>query len=72
MEKENRIFYVDALKCFAIFLVVYGHTLQWTCPGDPYYDDPIFSFIYAFHMPLFMTISGMFIGKSFEKPFLSF
>ena len=69
---KQRIFYVDALKCFVIFCVVYGHTLQWTCPGDAYFDDIVFSFIYSFHMPLFMTISGFFIGKTLNYSFLSF
>lgn len=47
----------DALKGFAILLVVVGHAIQ-----VPYRygigDNLAFRFIYSFHMPLFMFLSG--------------
>ena len=53
---EKRNFTIDALKGFAMLLVVIGHSIYVT------YDDPnrgfLFSAIYSFHMPLFMFISG--------------
>lgn len=49
----NRIEYIDRLKGFAIILVVMGHLLK---TGE---DGIIRSIIYAFHMPLFMFLSGI-------------
>ncbi len=48
---------IDFLKAVAIALVVIGHTIQYVVAGD--FDDSIvFRYIYSFHMPLFMFISG--------------
>lgn len=60
-ESENRIFELDNLKCFLIFMVVLGHA------ADLYADTNrvtgvIRFIIYTFHMPLFIFISGM-LGK---------
>ena len=41
---------VDIAKGIGILLVVYGHL-----------HNPINTFIYAFHMPLFFFLSGFFI-----------
>lgn len=49
----NRILWVDALKSFAIIIVVLGHCLQ-----EIDATSILYKYIYAFHMPLFMTISG--------------
>ena len=58
MEMKKRIAYIDNLKAFAILLVVLGHVLQYIyCPLS-YKDNSLFTFIYSFHMPLFMFISG--------------
>ncbi len=46
---SNRLNWVDQAKGLAIFLVVYGHNF-------PFCEK----FIYAFHMPLFIMISGFF------------
>ncbi|TAK33706.1 MAG: hypothetical protein EPO21_12150 [Chloroflexota bacterium] len=52
----KRLFNIDALKGFAILLVVLGHAIQ---PNDPSHDSTIaFRVIYSFHMPLFMFLSG--------------
>ena len=72
MEKPDRIVYIDLAKFFAIFCVICGHVYQWTFPGDPYHESPCFQFIYSFHMPLFMALSGLFLGKSFEMSPLAF
>ena len=53
---KERILYLDNLKGFAILLVVMGHCLQ----GSGGSNEILFNFIYAFHMPLFMAISGYF------------
>ena len=48
--------YIDNLKGFLILLVVLGHCIQNT---DADFDHNIvFRYIYSFHMPLFMCISG--------------
>lgn len=70
---KTRIEYIDILKGFGIILVVLGHV---TLNSDLYH------FIYAFHMPLFFIVSGMFLhdkqgfirrqAKSLLIPYLSF
>ena len=53
---KQRLFYVDALRGFAILLVIIGH-LPLYCYKDVD-ASPLFSFVTVFHMPLFMMISG--------------
>lgn len=53
---KSRIFFIDALKAFAIVLVVMGHTnIIWEVGGGNSMYLPILS---VFHMPLFMALSG--------------
>ncbi len=52
----NRIFWADNLKGFLILLVVLGHSIQYSVHN--YGELHIFNYIYSFHMPLFMAISG--------------
>lgn len=53
----------DILRGFSIILVVLGHCIQ-EGSGEPYrvessyFRDRLYQFIYSFHMPLFMLISG--------------
>ena len=49
---KTRIPAFDAVKSFAIFLVVWGHSIQYLMPHD-FFHNPMFELIYAFHMPLF-------------------
>lgn len=51
---QQRLLYVDQLKGFAIYLVVLGHILQH------YFSDETLAVrvVYAFHIPLFMFMSG--------------
>lgn len=58
----------DAIKLFAIYLVIWGHCIlhlqgykfdQW--------QNPIYRLICSFHMPLFMTISGYFAQNIFRR-----
>ena len=53
---KQRITYIDQLKGIAIILVVIGHFIQYNTIAAK--DSGLFSFIYSFHMPLFMFISG--------------
>lgn len=53
---KYRLVWLDNLKGFLIILVVLGHCIQNTT--DDYGDDMLFKYIYSFHMPLFMFVSG--------------
>lgn len=55
---------IDSLKGFAILLMVFGHLIQLTSIDSSYLSNPIYIFIYSFHMPLFIMISGFFFNKS--------
>ena len=53
----------DILRGFSIILVVLGHCIQEGSGelyrvGFSYFSDRLYQFIYSFHMPLFMLISG--------------
>ena len=61
----------DFLKLCAIFLVIWGHTIQYFLSSN-YYDEPIYRIIYSFHMPLFMMISGYFSLSSMSRTILDF
>ena len=67
-ESKRRIEWVDYLKAFACFLVVLGHLLQslQKINIDPYTDTTTFInwFIYLFHMPLFLCMSGYLYCKT--------
>lgn len=60
MEK-TRIFYIDALKTFAILAVISGHLpfycyYGWNLEPNP---SSLTAFVSLFHMPLFMLLSGL-------------
>jgi fucose 4-O-acetylase-like acetyltransferase len=57
---------VDALKGYAIILVVLGHVIE----NSIYQSDHnrIYELIYSFHMPLFMFLSGYIIFGTVKKP----
>ena len=61
---KQRILYIDLLKLFTIFLVLWGHAIMHFQPD--FHDSYIFRTIYAFHMPLFMMLSGYFAVSSME------
>ena len=56
---NNRNLYIDLIKGIAIITVIIGHLIQYTSVGNfNFYENYIYKFIYSFHMPLFMLISG--------------
>ena len=62
---KKRIFKFDNVKFFAILLVVIGHTIE-VVARDNHESDLflcLFTFIYSFHMPLFIFISGLFTKR---------
>lgn len=62
---KERILWIDFLKLLAIYFVVLGHVVLFMGleRGGVMYQNAVCSFIYSFHMPLFMTISGFFSHK---------
>lgn len=56
MANIERDQYWDSLKFVLIFLVVYGHTIG----SSGVFNHAMYGFIYLFHMPLFIFISGRF------------
>ena len=70
MATGSRILYLDFVKLFTIYLVILGHVLARMVNGYAF-DDNLCYFIYSFHMPLFMLLSGYFVSsKSGELPIL--
>lgn len=59
---NNRLLYIDQLKGIAIFLVVFGHSIQNNTVESR--NASLFEWIYSFHMPLFMFISGYIAQKT--------
>ncbi|RTQ92535.1 acyltransferase [Lysinibacillus telephonicus] len=66
----NRIAYFDNAKAILIFLVVVGHMLSKFLHND-HLIDSIYLFIYMFHMPAFILISGYFSKKVYEPGYIS-
>lgn len=64
--------YIDCVRGIAVFLMVWGHTIQ--CGNGQifieeraYYSDMTFRSIYSFHMPLFAILSGFLLFSSLES-----
>lgn len=53
---RQRLFYVDALKAFAILSVIIGHLAIYKIWNND--DNSISTFVNWYHMPLFMLLSG--------------
>ena len=56
-EAKNKIEFIAAARCIGILLVVFGHSY----PFDVYISPSLWKikdFIYTFHMPLFLFLSG--------------
>jgi len=58
----NRIQYLDMVRLFAIYCVLWGHSLQYVSAVD-FISNDVVKFIYSFHMPLFMVLSGYFFSS---------
>ena len=56
-QKTERLQYIDIAKAIAIFLVVLGHPRAVEDYGT------VERFLYAFHMPLFFMMSGIFLKQ---------
>lgn len=60
--RKQRIAWVDNIKAFLILLVVLGHCIQDAGKSD---ISVLYSFIYSFHIPLFMAMSGYVSQRDF-------
>lgn len=72
----TRNIWVDYGKGIGIFLVVFGHVIRSLISSSMMVNSPfveaVDNWIYAFHIPLFFFLSGLFINRSVGKPFTSF
>lgn len=56
---QGRDSFIDFVRGVAIFLVLWGHSIQYfSYDTFDYFADRMFAYIYSFHMPLFMCLSG--------------
>ena len=68
---RNRLVYLDSIKGFAIFLMVFAHTIAWSFTdyksvvhysveqsANVVHAGFLWQFIYSFHMALFFLVSG--------------
>ena len=73
---HQRMRWIDYAKGVGIFLVVLGHTLRSLVNSSILESSTAVSaidqWIYAFHMPLFFFLSGLFIHRSTSKPLIDF
>lgn len=66
--KIGRLPFLDFLKMFAMFMVLWGHCIQHLQTGEVW-NEPMHKLIYSFHLPLFMMIAGFFSLSSFKLNF---
>lgn len=74
IQKKKRDVSLDIAKGILIFLVVWGHSIQFGFgyeygEAGKYWHDYVYRAIYTFHMPLFMAISGYLFYYSNKKSF---
>ena len=50
---------IDQVRGFAILLVVFGHLVARADPANVHWYEPLRRAVYAFHMPLFLYLSGL-------------
>ncbi len=74
--QANRVAWVDFAKGIGIFLVVLGHTLRGLFAYNYAENTGVLqwldTWIYAFHMPLFFFVSGLFIQRSAQRGWSEF
>ena len=68
---NNRIMSFDLLKLFAIFLVIWGHVVQWLLSSESSVNS-VYRVLNSFHVALFMMISGYFAASSMKLTVVGF
>lgn len=68
---NNRIMSFDLLKLFAIFLVIWGHVVQWFLSSESSVNS-VYRVLNSFHVALFMMISGYFAASSMKLTVVGF
>lgn len=68
LNNERSRLYINVVKGFAIFLMLWGHCIQYCSLNSfNFFENIVFKIIYTFHMPLFMIVSGYLFYFSFQK-----
>lgn len=71
-DSRSRVAWVDGARGLGIVLVVVGHVLRGLVSGGILEPAAGVRFadawIYAFHMPLFFALSGLFVDRSARRP----
>ena len=62
MDYQQRLIWIDSLKGWLMVLVVIGHAIQ-SVLKDACYDNSVWNFIYSFHIPAFVALSGWLMYK---------
>ncbi|WP_242698346.1 acyltransferase family protein [Bacillus sp. SD088] len=68
-DMANRDSYFDNARFILIFLVVFGHLIQSYVDANTFVAT-LYKFIYAFHMPAFILISGYFAKGIYQKGYI--
>lgn len=64
---KKRLLSLDALKGFAILLVILGHIGSFSDPGTISTQTFLHTFIYVVHMPLFIMTAGYFAQRRVDS-----
>lgn len=68
IKDRQRNLYLDVIKGLTILFVLWGHSIQYfTVDEFDFFENSTFKFIYSFHMPLFMLVSGYLFYYSQRK-----
>jgi fucose 4-O-acetylase-like acetyltransferase len=68
----GRIGFIDLLKGFVTLLVVWGHSIENFKNGIDFWHNPVWEYIYSFHMPLFYMLSGFLFPPVLSLSFKEF
>ncbi len=66
IKKSNRIAVWDNVKFILIFLVVLGHVMGIFTESNMYLGK-YYLYLYVFHMPAFIFVSGLFSKRSIDN-----
>lgn len=64
--QEKRNLFIDFIKGISMTLVVIGHVIQFVNKSS-FYNSKSFIFIYSFHMPFFLAISGYLFFRTLKS-----